>query len=297
MILAELWAMPESYFANPVWLLAALAGLGFVVGMLTGIFGVGGGFLVTPLMIALLGLPGQQAIGSGLCFIIGGSATGLRRHVRLGNYEPRTMLILAIGAIVGSSMGTGVNEMLKRWSGPEQFDLVIQLLYLPMLLTTAWLVWRGPKRDEHGRCPMQKLSLPPRIDLPKAGLTNMSLPGMVGLGVSVGLLTGVLGTGGGVLFVPVLLLVVGLTPHQAVGTSLGVVLPGAATAAIGQGLLGNVRMVVVLALLVTSICGIQLGTWICDRLHATKLRKYFAGIVLLAAAVVSAKLGLKLLSH
>jgi hypothetical protein len=106
------------------------------------------------------------------------------------------------------------------------------------------------------------------------------------VGFAVGILTGLLGIGGGVLFMPILLLVVGLTPHQAVGTSLGVVLFSATTGTIGHGMDGNVNLPVAMSLLVTSTIGIQIGARICHKLKGDRLRKYFALIVIGAILVL-----------
>ncbi len=294
MIAAGLWELPPSYFSEPLLLLASLTALGFCVGMLTGIFGVGGGFLVTPLMVALLGLPASTAVGSGLCFIIGTSSAGLRRQMRLGNYEPVTMLILGSIGVFGTILGAHIHESIKAMVGVGHFDMVIQLLYLPMLLTTAWLVYRNRRDEAEGKSLLQRCPLGPRVNLKAANLPGVSVPGLVLVGLCVGIVTGLLGVGGGVLFMPILLLVVGLSVHQAIGTSLGVVMFNASVGAVAHGWKGNVSLVVALALLVTSTVGVQIGVWICNRLHATRLRKYFAAIVLLAAVVVASELVAKL---
>jgi hypothetical protein len=294
MIAAGLWELPASYISDPALLMAALAALGFGVGILTGIFGVGGGFLVTPLLVSLYGVPASTAVGSDLCFIVGTSAAGLRRNMRLGNYEPLTMIVLGLAGMLGAVGGSGLHEHLKASLGADRFDVLIQLLYLPMLLTTAYLVYRNPGAAEGKRSLLQRLPLRPGLYLKRADLDDVSLIGMIGLGLVVGMVTGLMGVGGGVLYMPLLLVVVGLTPHQAVGTSLGLVFFNASAGVVAHGSAGNVSMIVALSLLVTSTIGVQIGVWVCHTLHATRLRKYFALIVLAAVAVVVVKLVLKL---
>jgi hypothetical protein len=295
MIAAGLWELPSSNISDPALLMGALAALGFAVGILTGIFGVGGGFLVTPLLVSLYGVPATTAVGSGLCFIVGTSAAGLRRNMRLGNYEPLAMIVLGLAGMLGAVGGSGLHEHLKADLGPDRFDILIQLLFLPMLLTTAYLVYRNPGQGEGNRSLLQRLPIRPGLYLKRADLDDVSLVGMIALGLVVGTVTGLMGVGGGVLYMPLLLIVVGLTPHQAVGTSLGLVFFNATAGVVAHDSNDNVSMPLALPLLVTSTLGVQIGVWICHKLHATRLRKYFALIVLAAVAVVVVKLATKLI--
>ncbi len=288
-------ALPSAYFSGAE-MLCALAVMGAVIGVLTGLFGVGGGFLVTPMLIVLIGMDESLAVGSSLSFIIGTSAGGLARHWRLGNVEPKCMLILAGGVVSGAILGAMLHISVR--SGLEDvwldFSVLMRGLYLVLLAATAVLVYRGPRPRHGGKPLLQRLRLPPRVDLPDAKLTDLSLFGMCLTGMSVGLLTGMLGVGGGVLFVPMLLLAVGLSAHQAVGTSLGVVLMASVAGTAEHGLANNVSLAVAMALLAGSSLGVQLGAWLCQRLQAARLRHYFATIVLLAAIVVAAELAVKL---
>lgn len=285
---------------------AALAVLGFFVGGLTGLFGVGGGFLLTPLLIVLFGMDESLAIGSGLCAVIGTSAGGLSRHRRLGNVEPKTMLILAAGTMPGAYFGAMLHQYLRSVLGEAGvlgFPTIVRGLFLILLPTAGYLAYRGPTRHSSGLTILQRLRVPPRVALPGAGLTGVSLPGLCILGLTVGAVTGLLGVGGGVLYMPVLLAVVGLSAHQAVGTSLGVVLLGAIAGTIGYAAspamgsemaryapVGNISLGIVIPLLVGSTIGVQVGAWICHKLHGTRLRKYFIVTVLLTAVLVAADL-------
>ncbi len=115
----------------------------------------------------------------------------------------------------------------------------------------------------------------------------MSLPGLCWLGVTVGVFTGLLGIGGGVLFVPIFLLGVGLTPHQAVGTSLGVILFGSVGGTISHGMMGNVNLLYTMAMLTGSAVGVQVGAGIADRLHGTRLRRGFSIFLLAVVALLA----------
>ena len=273
-----------------VWLFAALAGLGLIVGILTGIFGVGGGFLIVPLLHVLFGFHYNIAVGSDLCYAIGAGATGAARHMRLRNVDLRSMLILAAGAVVGAVVGATLLSHLKETlgaGGSENFNRVMDVLFVVLLIVTAFLVFRGSVGEGGGKSLLQRLRVPPYVDLPAAGRKSVSLPGLLTVGLFVGVLSGLMGIGGGVLLVPMLLLVVGLTAHQAVGTSLGVVLFSSMAGTIKHGLTGNVNLMVAMSLLVGSTIGVQIGAWICQRLHPASLRRYFAILVLLVAAALA----------
>jgi uncharacterized protein len=267
-------------------LVALLAAMGVVAGIFAGLFGVGGAFLLNPVMIVLLGMDESVVVGSGLAFIIGTSAAGIARHMRSGNVELRGVFTLGAGAVGGAAMGTLSHNFLRAALGASQFGVLVRRLYIALLLVAAWLVFRPGVPHSSGRSLMQRLPLPPRIDLPAAGVAGVSAPGLVMLGVAIGLVTGMLGIGGGVLFVPLLMLGVGFTAHQAVGTSLGVVLMASMSGAASHSLAGHVSLWVAMSLLVGSTLGVQVGAWICHRLHAEKLRRYFAMVLLLAAAMV-----------
>jgi len=284
----------EAHFQGP-WLLVALAGFGLLVGVLTGLFGVGGGFLITPLLRVAFGVPYLLAIGSGLSFTIGTSSSGTSRHLRLGNLEPRCMLILAGTSMVATVAGATLNGFLENTLGEDNHTMMMHILFIMMLTVTAWLVGRNRPPHRSGKSLLQRFPLGPRIDLPRAKLKGVSVPGICAVGLLIGLLKGMMGIGGGVVFMPLLILVVGLTPHQAVGTSLGVVVFSSIAGAGKYAMSGNVNLCIVMALLVSSVFGVQIGAFICDRLHAARLRKYFALVVVLTVAVLAVDLAIKLL--
>jgi len=279
----------DGYLQGPL-LLAALAGFGLVVGFLTGLFGVGGAFAVTPLLNVGFGIPYGLAIGSSLSFTVGTSCSGLRRHVRLGNFEPRSTIILAVGSVVGAVLGATLNRSCYLALGRQRYTLTMHGLFVVLLVLTAWLVGRKNTGRPAGPSPLQRLPLGPRMDLPAANLSAVSVPGLCILGVAVGITTGMMGIGGGVLFVPLLILALGLGPHQAVGTSLGVVVFGSMAGTIKYSLNGNVNLWIVMSLLVSSVVGVQIGAWLCQRLDAARLRRYLAILIVLVALAVATRL-------
>jgi hypothetical protein len=281
-------------------LVAALAALGLGVGVLTGLVGAGGALIVTPLMNVLLGIPYPICVGSSLSFTIGTSASAWARHVRLGNYEPRVTCMLGLGAVAGVWAGVQFNGLLAAAAGgggTRTFTLAMHGMFIAVLLLAAWLmIWSGPGGP--ARRPLfQRLALPPRIALPGAGIGGVCMPAIVLAGVGIGVLNGMLGIGGGVMFMPLLILAVGLSPHQAVGTSLGAVLINSLIGAALYGFRGEANLWVVMSLLVGSTLGVQIGAWLCHRLHPKHLRAYAAGVVVVLAAVIAANVVWKILRH
>ncbi|MCK5199843.1 MAG: sulfite exporter TauE/SafE family protein, partial [Spirochaetales bacterium] len=169
-----------------------------------------------------------------------------------------------------------------------------------LLLVIAWVMSRESRYDEKSDIRpvtfLQKMRLGPDTDLVQSQQIGVSIIGLFGIGFSGGILTGLMGVSGGVLFMPILVLGVGLAPHLAVGTSLAVVLVGSISAVIKKGLsvgetgIGKVSLPITVALLAAGAVGVRIGIAISQRLHGERLKKYFSIIVLGAALMVAAKL-------
>ncbi|MCK4601903.1 MAG: sulfite exporter TauE/SafE family protein, partial [Phycisphaerae bacterium] len=157
----------NAYLQGPT-LLLALAAFGLAVGILTGLFGVGGGFMVVPLLNVLFGIDYSLAVGSSLSFIIGTSASGASRHMRLRNFAPRATLILAIASMLGAVLGATLNKFFKEILGEHNYTLMMHGLFVIVLLATAWLMFRRPAGRHGAKSLLQRLRLPPRVDLPAA---------------------------------------------------------------------------------------------------------------------------------
>ncbi len=269
-------------------LLASLAALGLVIGILTGLFGVGGGFMVVPLLSIVFGLDYRLAIGSSLVFTIGTGAGGLMAHRRLNNIAIKTMLIVTGGAVCGAPLGAMLVEHFSQTLGQHRFTTMMDVLFILMLLVVAGLLVHGAK-DRPRVSLLQRLPLPPYIHIMRGNLHGVSLPGLVAVGLFIGVLKGMLGVGGGVMLVPLLMVVVGLPVHQAVGTSLGVVLFSSISGAVAYGLEGSANLWIAMALLVGSAIGVQGGIWLGQKLRAGQIKRYFAILVLAIAAALAAR--------
>ena len=287
----------SAYLTGPVFFLS-LAGLGFVIGILAGIFGVGGGFLLVPLMNIILGIPIELAAGSATCYIIGTSTTGVIKHLHKGNIEIKAAVYISFGSMLGAVSGDMLQDGLVLLAGGNRpfFEQIMQGVFILLLLVIAWVMSRESSYDEKSDIRpvtlLQKMRLGPDTDLPQSEQIGVSIIGLFGIGFSGGLLTGLMGVSGGVLFMPILVLGVGLAPHLAVGTSLAVVLVGSISAVIKKGLSGSgkVSLPIAVALLAAGAVGVRFGIAISHRLHGERLKKYFSIIVLGAAVMVAAKL-------
>jgi len=290
-----------SFLTGPVFFIS-LAGLGFLIGILAGIFGVGGGFLLVPLMNILLGIPMDIAAGSATCYIIGTSTTGVIKHFHKKNIELKAAVYIAIGSMLGAVSGDILQDSLITISGGNRlfFDQIMQGIFILILLLIAWVMSRETSYDEKTDISpvtfLQKMKLGPNTNLPMSGQIGVSIIGLFGIGFIGGILTGLMGISGGVLVMPILVLGVGLAPHLAVGTSLAVVLVSSISAVIKKGISastvtgGKVSLPIALSLLAAGAIGVRIGITISHKLHGDKLKKYFSLIVLAAALMVLVKL-------
>ena len=275
--------------------IAMIVGFGLIVGFLSGLTGVGGGFLITPLLI-FVGVPPLIAVGTGAAQIVGASAVGSYAHWRLGNVDMRMAIVLLIGSWTGGLIGVRVARILEQGG---HFGLVVSFLYVGLLgfigvsmLIEALMAVRGKKKSK----PVQDKKsswvdrLPWQMDFPVSGLrTTILLP--LGLGVAVGVLTALMGVGGGFVMVPIMLYVLKMPTKVVVGTSLFQLLFTTAEVGILQaGMNHAVDPYLALALVVGSIFGTQFGARLGARMPGEQLRLVLA-LVVVAVAV---KMGLGL---
>ncbi len=271
-------------------LIAGLSALGFAVGVIAGLFGVGGGFLLVPLMNVVLGIPMEIAAGSATCYIIGTSSSGIVRHWQNRNIELKAAVYLAAGSIAGAVAGDILQDFfIVTVAGGNRgmFEKIMQGVFIILLTLIAWVMYKVPEESGNSKTLLQRIKLGPYVNLPLSSQTGVSIPGLVLIGFSGGILTGLMGVSGGVLFMPILVLGVGLLPHLAVGTSLTVVFIASVTAVIKKGLSGSgkVSLPIAVSLLVAGTAGVRLGMFIASRITGHKLKRYFS-IVALAAGIM-----------
>jgi len=284
--------------------LLVLLGFGGVVGLLSGLFGVGGGFLLTPLLI-MIGIPPAIAAASDSNQIVGAASSGTFAHARSGNVDYKMGLLLLVGGVVGGTAGVRVIKLLLATG---QAGFTIQLTYVVMLgfigsymFVDSLRALRSTKRPitrvqepavPYRRSAYARLveALPYRIDFVRSGV-RLSVFVPLSLGVLVGVLSAIMGVGGGFIMVPVMVYLLRMPMHVVVGTSLFQILFTCVNVTVLQAYMNRtVDFVLALVLLVGSASGAQIGARISKRLQADQLKIMMACIIL--AAMVAMVLGL-----
>jgi len=272
---------------NAVFIIA----LGFLVGLLSGMFGVGGGFLTTPLLI-FYGIPPPVAVASAATQITGASVSGVMVHARRGGVDLKMGGVMIVGGLMGSVAGAGLFRILQT-SG--QVDVVVGSLYVLILGWIGILMLKdalialgyvsAPERPEkqprHNRW---VASLPIRWRFYSSGLYISPLAPLA-LGFVAGTLTVLLGIGGGFILVPAMIYLLGMAARVVIGTSLVMILAvSAATTMVHSLTTHAVDVVLAGLLLVGGVIGAQYGALLTVRIRPDLLRLALAVVILLVAA-------------
>ena len=265
--------------------------LGGGVGLLSGMFGVGGGFLTTPLLI-FYGIPPAVAVASSATQITGASVSGVLAQMRRNGVDFQMGGVMVAGGILGSGLGAMLFRILERLG---QIDTVISLTYVVMLGSIGGLMARESTRtilaQRRGETPRLKMRrhnpliamLPMRWRFYRSGLYISPLAPFL-LGALTGVLTVVLGVGGGFVMVPAMIYLLGMAAQVVVGTSLFQILfVTAATTMIHATTTKAVDIVLALLLLVGSAIGAQIGSRFAMKLKPEYLRLLLALLVLAVA--------------
>ncbi|SDN57006.1 hypothetical protein SAMN04488516_10342 [Desulfonauticus submarinus] len=266
-------------------------GLGGLVGLLSGIFGVGGGFLMTPLLI-MFGIPPTVAAASDSNQIVGASTSGTIAHYRLGNVDVKMGMLLLIGGVVGGDIGVHIIKVLKALGNA---DFLINITYVIMLGVVGGYMFveslqslkGGSNSIATSKEPKESLyaklmkTLPFQTNFQKSGI-KMSALIPLGLGVFVGILAAIMGVGGGFIMVPVMVYLLRMPMHVVVGTSLFQILFTCINVTVMQAYSNHtVDFVLAVLLLLGSTIGAQFGTRISKNLKGDQLKIILASIVIL----------------
>lgn len=264
--------------------------LGGITGLLSGLFGVGGGFLTTPLLI-FYGIPPTVAAASSATQVTGASVSGVFAHAKRGGVDYRMGGVLVAGGAIGSAIGA---LLFRFFRSIGQIDVVISILYVVMLGGIGALMAReavqtlrqdrsskpAPRRRRHH--PLVA-ALPMRWRFYGSGLYISPFAPLL-IGVFIGMLTMLMGVGGGFILVPALLYILGMSANVVVGTSLFNILFVTMTTTMMHALTTQaVDIVLVAFLLIGSVTGAQLGTQFAFKAKPEKLRLILAILVLLVA--------------
>jgi len=273
-----------------------ILGMGGGVGFLSGVFGVGGGFLMTPLLM-FIGIPPAIAVATGSNQIVAASVSGVLAHWRRGNVDLKMGLILLVGGIAGSAFGVWLFGFLR---GIGQIDVAITLSYVVFLGIIGGLMFvesvralirtkRHVRRKQHMHLWIH--GLPFKTRFRRSRLYISVLPPVV-IGFMVGVLGAIMGVGGGFIMVPAMIYLLGMPTTVVIGTSLFQIIFVMANVTFLQAVQNQtVDIVLALLLLVAAVIGAQFGARAGAKLPGDQLRVLLALIVL----VVCGKLGLDLI--
>lgn len=267
-----------------------LLGLGGLVGVLSGMFGVGGGFLMTPFLL-FIGVPPAVAVASQANQLVASSVSGVLAHWKRGNVDFRMGGVMIAGGFAGSVLGVWVFGLLRSIG---QIDVVISLSYVLFLGTVGSLMLvesaRAMLRRGGGQAGRRRLhdhlwihGLPWKMRFKKSKLYISAIVPLV-IGVGVGILSAIMGVGGGFLLIPAMIYLLAMPTSVVIGTSLFQIIFVTAAVTFLQAVQNQtVDVILALILLVGSVIGAQFGTRLGGRLRGEHLRGLLAVLVVAVA--------------
>ena len=277
--------------ANLAVNLLVIVGLGVLTGVLSGMFGIGGGFLTTPLLI-FYGVPPTVAAASAASQVTGASVSGVIAHTRRGGVDYQMGAVMVVGGILGTGLGA---LLFNLFTALGQIDTLINVLYVVLLggigTVMARDAWAALQAQRTGvPLPARKrrhhplvANLPLRWRFYRSGLYISPLAPLL-LGVVTGILTMLMGIGGGFVLIPAMLYILGMSANVVVGTSLFQILfTTIATTLMHSVTTKAVDIVLAALLLLGSVTGAQLGAKLALKIPAERLRLVLAALVLLVA--------------
>jgi uncharacterized membrane protein YfcA len=290
-----------------------LALFGLLIGALGGFFGVGGGFLMVPTLNAVFGIPYNIAVGSDLGQMCGMSAAATVRHMRFGNIDFKLGCLMIVGTATGVELGAQVLELLKHVGSLTILGHTIDTMTVVMsIVYTALLVFLGQvmvreslrtMRRAAGRVELsaeapasgtvlrlRTVKLWPMVTLPASGIESISLWVILAIGFATGFLSGMLGVGGGFIRMPALVYILGCPTVVAVGTDLFEIMFSSAYGVMTHAFKGNVHLVLVMALLMGTTIGAQLGASYTRKAGGPWVRFGFGCLAFIGVVMVGIKL-------
>lgn len=281
----------------------ALMVIGFIVGVLGGFFGVGGGFLAAPFMF-WIGVPMNFVVGTDLAHMTGKSIVAFKRHRALGHVDVKLGAWMIVGTMVGVEIGAQVIEALEA---RDSVDLVIGIFYIIILslvtVFTAYEAIRSLKmmqtekmnvKDVVGFQGFAKrisaIRIPPMVSFPASGIESISIWSVLGVGFITGILSGMLGVGGGFIRMPMLVYVLGIPTHVAVGTDLFEIIFSAGYGTLTHAIKGNVDIIMALVMHTGAAIGAQIGAVSTQYFTGPRIRLFFSFLPLVGIVMVLLRL-------
>ncbi len=268
-----------------------ILGMGGAVGLLSGMFGVGGGFLMTPLLI-FIGIPPAVAVATEANQITAASVSGVLAHMRRGNVDFKMGTVLLVGGIAGSALGTWIFTVLKSMG---QVDLLISLSYVVFLGVIGSLMFvesiNALIKSKKGNVRRKKLhqhywihGLPFKMRFRKSKLYISALMPL-GIGAVVGILSAIMGVGGGFVMVPAMIYLLGMPTTVVIGTSLFQIIFVTANVTLLHSInTQTVDVMLAMLLMSSAVVGAQIGTRIGTKMKGEQLRSLLALMVLAVCA-------------
>ena len=268
--------------------------IGMIVGALSGLFGVGGGFLMTPLLI-FLGIPPIVAVGSEAPHVLASSVSGVIAHWRKKNVDFKMGFFLLSGGVVGSTVGVNLFKLLNTYG---QIDIVIQFLFIiflgfigiSMAFESAKTTIKNYRTTSAIRTKLHQHSwihgLPFKLRFHRSKLYISAIPPIL-IGFFVGILSAMMGVGGGFIMIPAMVYILGMSTNVVVGTSLFQIIFVTANSTFFQSYLNQTVDIVLSALMILGgVIGAQIGVRLGSQLKAEYLRGILAILVLLVCAKI-----------
>ena len=290
---------------NPLY----LVGVGFIVGMLGGFFGVGGSFLAGPALFAV-GVPMNYVVGTDLAHIVGKSIVAAKKHRALGNIDFKLGMIMVVGTIAGVEAGAQTIQWLKRTA---HIDWVVGLTFVAILLgISGFMTWESihtmrlrrktrasskprpgehPSKSDHSAVShiarwIHRIPLPPYVKLPVSGVAKVSLWAILTVAFIGGFFSGFLGGGAGYIRMPCLIYLLGIPTHIAVGTDLFEIIISASYGTITHALKGNVDILIALVMHTGAAIGAQIGATFTQFFIGPRIRMAFIPLPLIGAIII-----------
>jgi uncharacterized membrane protein YfcA len=286
---------------NPAYLI----GLGFVIGIFGGFFGVGGSFLAGPALF-VAGVPMNFVVGTDLLHIVGKSIVAARKHGLLGNIDMRLAAIMVLGTIAGSEVGVQGVDALKKMG---KVDLVVGVTTVVVLVIMAGFIfsesWQALKL-KGSRKPIaqqtsqekdkrafkfishwtQSLNWAPKLELPHSGIKSISIWAILLVSFVGGVCSGFLGGGAGYIRMPFMVYLLGIPTHIAIGTDLFEVVVSASYGSFRHAMSGNVDVLIALIMQTGAAVGAQIGAVLTQYFNGPHIRMAFAPLPLIGAGLI-----------
>ncbi|SCB57585.1 hypothetical protein GA0061105_10338 [Rhizobium aethiopicum] len=265
-----------------------ILGMGAAVGFLSGMFGVGGGFLITPLLI-FYNIPPVVAVATGANQVVASSISGAITHFRRGTLDVKLGTVLLVGGLTGATVGIWIFSLLRRVG---QLDLIISLMYVIFLGTVGGLMLlesiNAMRRAARNEPPIPRKpghqhwvhKLPLKVRFKKSKIFLSVIP-IIALGFAIGIMTSIMGVGGGFIMVPAMIYLLRIPTNVVVGTSLYQIIFVTAYTTIVQAATNfSVDIVLAFILMVAGVIGAQYGVRVGQKLRGEQLRALLGLLVL-----------------